>query len=265
MNCISILCLFSVFPLILSQLSNDPDQLLNWCLDGMHHKSRPGPEDELFEQCTPWKNRSCCTHNTTRNAHLSNLYNFSYDHCSHKKNMSENCRRHFRQDLCFYECSPNIGPWTVQVSMKIRNERFYQVPLCESECIAWFSACVDDYTCTDNWVRNLVWNKQGNHCKKGLECKTFKEIFGTAENFCEKVWDDSWKYTPDNQPCMKIWFDGEKGNPNDNVTILKVKELMEWGKSGVKGRDNLPLNFILTAVVMALFVQQKKYCSLSSV
>lgn len=50
MNCISILCLFSVFPLILSQLSNDPDQLLNWCLDGMHHKSRPGPEDELFEQ-----------------------------------------------------------------------------------------------------------------------------------------------------------------------------------------------------------------------
>lgn len=83
--------------------------------------------------------------------------------------------------------------------------------------------------------------------------------------FLLQVWDDSWKYTPDNQPCMKIWFDGEKGNPNDNVTILKVKELMEWGKSGVKGRDNLPLNFILTAVVMAVFVQQKKYCSLSSV
>ncbi|KDR10973.1 Folate receptor beta [Zootermopsis nevadensis] len=195
MNCISILCLFSVFPLILSQLSNDPDQLLNWCLDGMHHKSRPGPEDELFEQ----------------------------------------------------------------VSMKIRNERFYQVPLCESECIAWFSACVDDYTCTDNWVRNLVWNKQGNHCKKGLECKTFKEIFGTAENFCEKVlclfclkvWDDSWKYTPDNQPCMKIWFDGEKGNPNDNVTILKhLKDLFLvrdkfYTKQNIKSKEKayMPVMF----------------------
>jgi len=66
-------------------------------------------------QCTPWKNRSCCTHNTTRNAHHSNLYNFNYDHCSQKKNMSEDCKRHFRQDLCFYECSPNIGPWTVKV------------------------------------------------------------------------------------------------------------------------------------------------------
>jgi len=69
----------------------------------------------LMFQCTPWKRRSCCTHNTTTNAHHSGLYNFNYDHCSHKKNMSEECRRHFIQDLCFYECSPNIGPWTVRV------------------------------------------------------------------------------------------------------------------------------------------------------
>ena len=67
-------------------------------------------------QCTPWKRRSCCTHNTTKNAHHSGLYNFNYDHCSQKKNMSEECKRHFLQDLCFYECSPNIGPWTVRVS-----------------------------------------------------------------------------------------------------------------------------------------------------
>lgn len=66
-------------------------------------------------QCTPWKKRSCCTHNTTRNAHHPGLYNFNYDHCSQKKNMSEECRRHFLQDLCFYECSPNVGPWTVRV------------------------------------------------------------------------------------------------------------------------------------------------------
>jgi hypothetical protein len=50
MSHISIICFLSVFPLILSQLSNDPDQLLNWCLDAKHHKSRPGPEDELYEQ-----------------------------------------------------------------------------------------------------------------------------------------------------------------------------------------------------------------------
>jgi hypothetical protein len=50
MSHISILCFLSVFPFILGQISKDPDQLLNWCLDGMHHKSKPGPEDELFDQ-----------------------------------------------------------------------------------------------------------------------------------------------------------------------------------------------------------------------
>jgi len=75
----------------------------------------------------------------------------------------------------------------MQVSMKIRNERFYQVPLCQSDCTAWFAACVDDYTCKDNWIKNWVWTEQGNRCPEGMECRTFKEIFGTAENFCEKV------------------------------------------------------------------------------
>jgi hypothetical protein len=47
---ISILCFISFIPMIVSQLSNDPDQLLNWCLDGKYHKSSPGPEDDLYEQ-----------------------------------------------------------------------------------------------------------------------------------------------------------------------------------------------------------------------
>jgi folate receptor len=71
--------------------------------------------------------------------------------------------------------------------MKTRNERFYQVPLCESDCTAWFAACIDEYTCTDNWFKNWVWSKQGNRCQEGLECRTFREVFGTAGNFCEKV------------------------------------------------------------------------------
>ncbi|XP_069684288.1 folate receptor gamma-like [Periplaneta americana] len=254
MNNIIYLHLLFIFPMIMSQLSNDPDQLLNWCLDGKHHKSRPGPEEELYKQCSPWAKRSCCTHNTTRNAHHSNLYNFNYDHCSHKKNMSEDCRRHFRQDLCFYECSPNVGPWTVKVSMKIRNERFYQVPLCQSDCIAWFSACVDDYTCIDNWVSKWVWSKQGNSCPHGSECRTFREVFETEKNFCEKVWDDAWKYTPDDQPCMRLWFDGEKGNPNDNIAKLKVQELIRLNR-GVREKGGIFVIFIMIAINMMTIVQ----------
>lgn len=32
-----------------TQLSNNRDELLNWCLDSKHHKKKPGKESELFE------------------------------------------------------------------------------------------------------------------------------------------------------------------------------------------------------------------------
>lgn len=68
------------------------------------------------------------------------------------------------------------------------------------------------------------------------------------------MWDDAWKYTPDDQPCMRIWFDGEKGNPNDNIARLKVQQLMGYVNIGVKGKGNLITDLILTAFFMAIFV-----------
>ena len=66
-------------------------------------------------QCSPWANRSCCTHGTTKDIH-GESQPFDFDHCIGKAPMSEKCRRHFNQDYCFYECSPNVGPWIVGVS-----------------------------------------------------------------------------------------------------------------------------------------------------
>lgn len=223
---ISFLC-YTLFVLSVAQLTDDPDKLLNWCLDSKYHKREPGPEGELFKQCSPWKDRSCCTYNTTYTAHQSKMYNFNYDHCSDKKNMSQTCRTHFIQELCFFECSPNIGPWVAKVTMKTRKERFYQVPLCRSDCETWFNACRDEYTCTDNWMRNFVWDKQGNKCLNGTECKTFQEIFKTAENFCQMIWDDAWLVKDNSEPCMRLWFDGDAGNPNDNVAKYYVKQMMK--------------------------------------
>jgi hypothetical protein len=68
------------------------------------------------------------------------------------------------------------------------------------------------------------------------------------------VWDDAWKYTPDDQPCMKIWFDGEKGNPNDNVAKLKVEQLMRQLNTGVERKSSLLSNFFLAAIFLVVFV-----------
>lgn len=68
-------------------------------------------------QCVLWKDNACCTANTSIEAHQdqSYLYNFNWDHCGV---MPEKCKRHFIQDTCLYECSPNLGPWINQVGAK---------------------------------------------------------------------------------------------------------------------------------------------------
>ena len=42
-------------------------------------------------------------------------------------------------------------------------------------------------------------------------------MFKSAENFCSKVWDDSFKVVPDNQKCFTFEFDAAKENPNKAV------------------------------------------------
>lgn len=204
--------------------------LLNTCMAGRKHKEAPGREDSLHSHCDPWKTRSCCNRNTTYDVHYGSSYNFNYNHCPGRQ-ISDRCLDHFTRDLCFYECSPNVGPWLVKVNQKIRKERFVNVPLCAIDCEQWFEDCKQEYTCTNNWGRNFVWEdrdkdgKKENHCPEGSECKTFKDMWGTAKNFCENIWDNSWKYTPNPQPCMRIWFDAANGNPNDVVAKWQVNQI----------------------------------------
>lgn len=68
------------------------------------------------------------------------------------------------------------------------------------------------------------------------------------------MWDDAWEYTPDDQPCMKIWFDGEKGNPNDNVAKLKVEHFMRQSNTGVESMSGLLSNLFLAAILIVVFV-----------
>lgn len=199
------------------------DDFLNTCIDSKKHKTKPGPEDDLFKQCSPWKTRSCCTKENTIIMHNKSIlwHNFNMDHSGR---LSDKCREQFLQDLCFYECSPNTGPWLQEVKMKIRNEKYFNVPLCKSECDNWWNACQNDMTCLDNWGKGFNWSSGVNVCPTGSVNKTFKETFGNAKTFCEQVWNYSWKVVPDSKPCMKIWFTGS--NPNDEIAKMKAMTMV---------------------------------------
>ena len=205
------------------------DELLNKCISSANHKNVPGVEGKAIQgdHCTPWQNRSCCTWNTTsdidKDGTLS-LHNIVLDQCPKLKNMSDKCKQHFKRDTCFYECSPNLGPWIVEdpKSKKTRKERMAGVPLCSSDCDRWYNDCKEEYTCNDNWSKNWNWTNKGTPQMCTKQCKRFKEYFKSAKEFCQDLFDGSFKYHDTDANCMNLTPVGDK---NLNVARNKAKEM----------------------------------------
>ncbi|XP_045203143.2 folate receptor alpha-like [Mercenaria mercenaria] len=227
-----------------------PEEYMNICLNGISHKTAPGPESKLFEKCKPWKDHSCCTDKVAEEIHVNQTwYKMDWSHCPNQP-LSKKCRGRFIQDLCFYECSPNVGPWLVQVDgMKIRKERFVEVPLCQTECNAWWEDCQDDYTCIENWSREFNWSSGTPQCPLGSSCKKFSEIYKNSSDFCEKVWDHSWKVVNDTTPggCFIMWWNENAENPNYQIAYNKAKQI-------VSGASRITLHFIAQLTSIMVFV-----------
>ncbi|XP_027632696.1 folate receptor alpha-like isoform X1 [Falco peregrinus] len=172
-------------------------------------------------QCAPWKDNACCTANTSSEAHKdqSNLYRFNWNHCGL---MPSKCKRHFIQDTCLYECSPNLGPWIDQVDSSWRRERILHVPLCKEDCEEWWKDCKDYVTCKENWHKGWNWATGTNRCPWGSICRPFSHVFPQPKDLCEKIWSNSYKYTTERRGsgrCIQMWFDPAQGNPN--VVVAK--------------------------------------------
>ncbi|XP_037233512.1 folate receptor alpha-like [Falco rusticolus] len=192
------------------------DLLLNVCMDAKHHKREPGPEGQLYGQCALWKDNACCTANTSVEAHQdqSYLYSFNWDHCGA---MPEKCKRHFIQDMCLYECSPNLGPWIDQTDISWRKERILYVPLCREDCEQWWEDCQDAVTCKVNWHKGWNWTTGTNQCPQGTMCQKFKYVFPKPATLCEEIWSHSYNYSSYHRGsgrCIQMWFDPVQGNPN---------------------------------------------------
>ncbi|KAI1293651.1 Folate receptor alpha [Halotydeus destructor] len=240
-----------------SLVSQDANELLNWCLDSKHHKKQAGSEPLLTGECRPWRAHSCCSKDIADAAHFAvNHYKFDVNHCAHRtgRNMSASCRRFFTRDTCFFDCEPSLGPWVVKTNRTFARERMMNVPLCASECDSWYEACRDDYTCATNWPKNLIWKNDRSECKQGSECRTIGEIYASSKDFCETVWDSSWKYTPDIEPCMKISFDYQ-ANPNKKVAqyYLQTEHGYEFSSAHSNFLSTALIFIILGTVLRILF------------
>ncbi|XP_060032885.1 folate receptor alpha-like [Erinaceus europaeus] len=225
-------------------------ELLNVCMNAKHHKEKPGPEDKLHYQCSPWKKNSCCSVNTSQEIHkdISYLYNFNWDHCPEK--MTPACKRHFIQDVCLYECSPNLGPWIQQVDQSWRKERILNVPLCKEDCERWWEDCRTSYTCKSNWHKGWNWTSGFNQCPVEAACHPFSFYFPTPEALCSNIWSNSYKvsnYSRGSGRCIQMWFDPAQGNPNEEVARFYAEAMSGAGLQGTQ-----PLLFSLTLKLLWL-------------
>ncbi|KAI1241407.1 Folate receptor alpha [Lamprotornis superbus] len=197
------------------------DPLLNVCMDAKHHKREPGPEGNLYGQCSPWKDNACCTANTSSEAHKdqSFLYNFNWKHCGV---MPPKCKRHFIQDTSW------------------RRERILQVPLCREDCEQWWEDCKDARTCKENWHKGWNWATGTNRCPWGSMCRPFRQVFPRPKDLCEKIWSSSFSYSPERRGsgrCIQMWFDPAQGNPN--VPVAKYFAERKRSRPG-QGQDVAP-------------------------
>ena len=254
-KCIIILVLVGLVAMFAE--SSSVDKLLNKCISSKNHKNVPGKEGKVMEgdHCTPWQNRSCCTWNTTKDIDkdgILSIHNIVLDQCPKFKTMSDKCKQHFKRDTCFYECSPNLGPWIVKdlVPRKTRKERMIGVPICRSDCDLWYSDCSDEYTCNDNWAKNWNWTNKGTPQMCTKQCKKFKEYFKTAKEFCENLFDGSFKYHDGkDENCMNLTPVGDK---NLNVARNKARKIVEGSNASQNKHSFVTIMLLSTSVFVWL-------------
>uniref|UniRef100_A0A8C6DAL3 IZUMO1 receptor, JUNO n=1 Tax=Moschus moschiferus TaxID=68415 RepID=A0A8C6DAL3_MOSMO len=227
-------------------------ELLHVCMNTKPHKQEPGPEAELYGECIPWKDSACCTASTSWDAHLdvSLLYNFSLVHCGL---MTPACQRHFLQAICFYQCSPNLGPWIQQVGggglgegvdPRRQAERVLDAPLCLEDCEHWWADCRTSQTCKSNWLGDWVWSRGKPRCPERAPCRPFPHHFPTPADLCERIWSGSFRASPElrgSGRCLQKWFEPARGNPNAEVARRFASPAHSWVLSRLAFPLLLPL------------------------
>ncbi|XP_060682897.1 folate receptor [Hemiscyllium ocellatum] len=245
--------MLAVFVLGLTLSVTAAKDILNICMSAKHHKEKPGFEGSLYKQCEPWKDNACCRANTTLEAHndQSHLYNFNWNHCGM---MTEKCKRHFIQDTCLYECSPNLGPWIVTVDQSWRKERIKNVPICKTDCEDWWKDCQDDHTCKSNWHKGWDWSTGINRCPEGSTCKKFIEFFPTPRDLCEKLWSYSYEFTEHDRgsgKCIAMWFDISGSRQNPNVEVARYYAIQK-GLIASSSSVELTVPLFLTLLLLSV-------------
>ncbi|XP_013408681.1 folate receptor gamma [Lingula anatina] len=222
------LVLFNIQVLVQAGKPKTADDYMNMCvilpMEGAS-KTAPSPEPDL--ECPSFREKSCCNTNVTADFLENHVWGtvVNYVHCPEKPRLSPKCERLTHQEMCFFACSPNLGPWIAKPYKYPDINHLDQAPICASQCKKWWNACKEEYTCHKDWIADMDWNvPEINSCKEGSVCRKYKEFYSSATDFCNTIWHGAYKVVPDSEPCMVFAFDTSKPNPNTAVAQAAAEE-----------------------------------------
>lgn len=154
----------------------DSNGLIDRCYLDSYHKpeddvldnaGHPTYKPEDFKVCTPWKERSCCKPAVQESVDiLKNWYGveWAWDACG---TISPACKKFYKEENCFYECSPNaglfrkyrtansshhtVGGGTMYDPNDADHNKWsiYKMPIKASYWNAWHEACKNDMISID--------------------------------------------------------------------------------------------------------------------
>ncbi|XP_042314083.1 folate receptor beta-like [Sceloporus undulatus] len=107
-------------------------------------------------------------------------------------------------------------------------------------------------TCKENWHVGWDWSRGINHCPMQTMCQSWKQVFPTPKDMCEKIWTNSYKYTTwtrGSGRCIQMWFNASEGG-NPNVAVAQY-----YANAGEASADRLPWT-LLGLLPLALFLLQ---------
>ncbi|KAM6475512.1 retbindin [Liasis olivaceus] len=182
------------------------------CLPGGKHKASPSPEGQLGV-CQIYAENACCSPEVAQELSKANAR--SWNRCG---SLSIRCEEYLWQLDCFYHCSPIAAQWPHPQ----RPTALLAVPLCQSFCDQWYSACREDLTCPGNWH----WGADRHNCSQ--EHHSYGQMYRDGKELCESIWDDA--FTVSTDPCQCLML-----GASDTVFSASYSHLKE--SNGLKEAD----------------------------
>jgi len=243
------------------------------CKLSHNHKPFPSAEPNLNGECRQWRNNSCCSSDTSKKIHnLHGKSSFNHQHCGRLSDQClvkmfrqwclYQCDPYLDQwivnytepeDTTFSDSdsysshnssseesdSGVLGDLDLAQIQEITNyyrehsHRLNLVPLCQSDCDTWWTACKKELTCTNNWYKGFTW-EQGydgqwhNLCKDESPeaCKPIDNWFDNSRDFCEGIFPGDYRVVSDADVCISFMKPEFNYNASKGTNSTKVEE--EW-------------------------------------